>query len=37
MLFQNANDAPLCINNSFHSEPKLLSSRFWGANPTNQP
>jgi hypothetical protein len=26
----------LCVNNSFHSEPKLLSSRFWGANSTNQ-
>jgi hypothetical protein len=27
---------PLCVNNSFHSEPKLLSSRLWRANPTHQ-
>jgi hypothetical protein len=25
----------LCVNNSFHSKPKLLSSRVWGANPTH--
>jgi hypothetical protein len=27
----------LCVNNCFHSEPKLLSYRLWDANPTPQP
>ena len=30
--FSGIRRALLCVNNSFHSEPKLLSSRLWGAN-----